>query len=322
MKDRYPNISLARFCWLLGITRQAYYQHGWRERVQGIEDELVLQQVLNIRTRHRRMGGRKLFELLEPFMLEHQIKMGRDALFDLLASNHLLVRRKRRSVRTTQSHHWLHKHPNLLAGLVPEGPNELWASDITYLRTPKGFLYISLITDVFSHKVVGHHIAESLESLETIQALQMALNQYRRSEKQLVHHSDRGVQYCSADYVKLLQENSIGISMTQSGDPLENAVAERINGIIKGEYMDLCQITNLAQGKQHLEDTVTLYNNERPHMSIGMLTPERVHTNSLITENLWKRKHQKLPPPPIAPDPKKGSLHEGQDNFLNFGSTE
>jgi putative transposase len=304
MKNRYPNISLARFCWLLGITRQAHYQHGWREQVQGIEDELVLQQVLNIRANHRRMGGRKLFELLEPFMLEHQIKMGRDALFDLLAANQLLVRRKRRSVRTTQSHHWLHRHPNLIGGLVPEGHNELWVSDITYLRTPKGFLYISLITDVFSHKVVGHHIAESLESIETIQALQIALKQYKPSGKQLIHHSDRGVQYCSADYVKMLQESGIAISMTQSGDPLENAVAERINGIIKGEYMDLRQITSLDKGQQCLEETVYLYNNERPHMSIGMLTPEKVHSNNIKTEKLWKSKWQrKVIPTPHSASP-------------------
>ncbi len=293
MKNRYPRISLARFCWLLGITRQAHYQYGWREQVQGIEDELVLHQVFDIRTRHRRMGGRKLFELLEPFMLEHQIKMGRDALFDLLACNHLLVRRKRRSIRTTQSHHWLHKHPNLIKEFISKGPNELWVSDITYLRTPKGFLYISLITDVFSHKVVGCHIAESLESLQTIQALHMALKQHIPSEKKLIHHSDRGVQYCSADYVKLLQEHNVAISMTQSGDPLENAVAERINGIIKGEYMDLCQVTNLIQGQQCLEESVALYNNERPHMSIGMLTPENVHSNNIKTEKLWKTKRQR-----------------------------
>jgi putative transposase len=300
MKDRYPKISLARLCWLLGITRQAYYQHGWREQVGSIEEELVLQQVLNIRTHHRRMGGRKLFELLEPFMLEHQIKMGRDGLFDLLASNHLLVRRKRRSVRTTQSYHWLRKHPNLIKEFVPKGPNELWVSDITYLRTPKGFLYISLITDAYSHKVMGCHIAESLESLETIQALRMALKQYERSEKELIHHSDRGAQYCSADYVELLQENNIAVSMTQSGDPLENAIAERINGIIKSEYMDLYQITNLTQGKQRLQEAVNLYNNERPHFSIGLLTPENVYSNNLEVINLWKKPRKVIPTPHSA----------------------
>jgi len=304
MKDRYPRTSLSRLCRLLGITPQAYYQHGWREQVESVEEELVLQEVLKVRARHRRMGGRKLYEMLEPFMLEHQIKMGRDALFGLLASNHLLVRRKRRSVRTTQSHHWMRKHPNLIKELVPQSPNEVWVSDITYLRIPKGFLYISLITDAFSHKLMGYHIAESLESLETIQALEMALQQYEPAQKQLVHHSDRGAQYCSADYVKLLQDNGIGISMTQSGDPLENAVAERINGIIKGEYMNLYQITNLAQGKQWLHQAVKLYNDERPHMSIGMLTPEKVHNNNIKTERLWKsKKYGKVIPAPHSACP-------------------
>jgi putative transposase len=308
MKDRYPKISLARFCWLLGISRQAHYQYGWREQVEGVEEELVLQQVLKIRTNHRRMGGRKLFELLEPCMLEHQIKMGRDALFDLLATNHLLVRTKRRSVRTTQSHHWLRKHPNLIKDLVIGGPGQLWVSDITYLWTPKGFLYISLITDAYSHKVIGYHIAESLESLETIEALHMALQQYQPGEKQLIHHSDRGVQYCSTKYVELLQEHNIAISMTQSGDPLENALAERMNGIIKGEYMDLYQITNLTQGKQCLIQAVNLYNRERPHMSIGMLTPESVHLNNLQTENLWKKQRKVISTPHPASLEKLGAV--------------
>jgi putative transposase len=295
MKDRHPKISLLRLCWLLGITRQAYYQYGWRSQVESIEGELVLKQVLTVRANHRRMGGRKLYEMLEPFMLEHQIKMGRDGLFDLLADNGLLVKRRRRSVRTTQSHHWLRKYPNRIKEFVPRSPNELWVSDITYLKTPKGFLYISLVTDAYSHKIVGYHVAESLEGLQTIQALKIALQSYKPSTKELIHHSDRGVQYCSADYVKLLQENNIAISMTESGDPLENAVAERINGIIKGEYMDLYKITNLSHAKQSLHDAVDLYNKERPHMSIGMLTPQNVHENNLKVENLWKRPRKVIP---------------------------
>jgi putative transposase len=295
MKDRHPKISLLRLCWLLGITRQAYYQYGWRSQVESIEEELVLQQVLTIRTNHRRMGGRKLYEILEPFMLDHQIKIGRDGLFNLLSDNGLLVNRRKRSVRTTQSNHWLRKYPNRIKEFVPKSPDELWVSDITYLKTPKGFLYISLVTDAYSHKIVGHHIAESLEGLQTIQALKMALQSYKQSAKELIHHSDRGVQYCSADYIRLLQENNIAISMTESGDPLENAVAERINGIIKGEYMNLIKIINLPQAKQYLHDAVYLYNNERPHMSIGMLTPQNVHQNNLKVENLWKRSRKVIP---------------------------
>jgi len=295
MKDRHPKISLLRLCWLLGITRQAYYQYGWRSQVESMEAELVLQQVLTIRAKHRRMGGRKLYEMLDPFMLEHQIKMGRDGLFDLLADNGLLVKRRRRSVRTTQSHHWLRKYPNRIRDFIPQSPNELWVSDITYLKMPKGFLYISLVTDAYSHKIVGYHIAQSLEGVQTIQALIMALQTYKQSAKALIHHSDRGVQYCSTDYVNLLQGNNIAISMTESGDPLENAVAERINGIIKGEYMDLYKITNLPDAKQYLYDAVCLYNNERPHMSIGMLTPRNVHENNLKVENLWKKPRKVIP---------------------------
>lgn len=303
MKDRYPKISLDRHCRLLGITRQAFYQHDWRAQAESVEDELVLQQVLNIRTNHRRMGGRKLYELLEPFMLEHQIKMGRDALFNLLAANYLLVKIKRRSVRTTQSHHWLRKYPNLAKELTLHGPDELWVSDITYLRTPNGFLYISLITDAYSHKIVGYHVAESLDGMETMQALQMALKNYKSTGKKLTHHSDRGVQYCRKDYVELLEKNNIDISMTQSGDPLENAIAERINGILKNEYMNLYKVTNLAQAKQCLDRAVNLYNNERPHFSIGLLTPENVHANDLKVENLWKKPRKVISTPhPASPD--------------------
>jgi len=289
IKDRYSGIGLGRLCWLLGITRQAYYQHYWRSESKSIAEELVLQQVLTIRSKHPRMGGRKLFSLLKPFMLEHQIKMGRDGLFNLLEAKKLLVKIKRRHVRTTQSNHWLRKYPNLIKGYTANGPNELWVSDITYLRTKNGFLYISFITDSFSHKVVGYNIADNMESLQTRLALKMAVEQYEGANKKLIHHSDRGSQYCCTDYVNLLNKNGISISMTESGDPLENALAERINGIIKEEYLDFYQIMDLNDAKRHLQNAVQLYNNERPHMSIGMLTPENVHVNNLQTENLWKK---------------------------------
>jgi len=307
MKDRYSNVGLIRFCWLLGITRQAYYQHYWRSEVKGIAEELVLQQVLTIRANHPRMGGRKLYGLLEAFMLEHQIKMGRDGLFDLLEANHLLVKRKRRNVRTTQSNHWLRKYPNLIKGYMVEGPNELWVSDITYLRTKKGFLYISLVTDGYSHKVVGYNIADNMESLQTRLALKMALEQYKDIGKKLIHHSDRGVQYCSTDYVNLLNKKGVSISMTESGDPLENALAERINGIIKEEYLDFYQITDLSEAKKHLQQAVQLYNNERPHLSIGMLTPENVHANNLKTKNLWKKPRKVISTPHSASPIGKGA---------------
>ena len=172
--------------------------------------------------------------------------------------------------------------------------NQLWVSDITYFKVAGDYLYISLITDAYSHKVVGYHLAETLETIETIQALQMALKELPENlPGQLIHHSDRGVQYCSETYVKLLQNNGIGISMTENGDPLENAVAERINGILKGEYLKHYQISTINQAKEQLQLAVKLYNEDRPHFSIGLLTPELVHSKNLITEKLWKNYYQR-----------------------------
>lgn len=239
------------------------------------------------------MGGRKLYELLGPFMLEHQIKMGRDALFDLLAANHLLVRRRKRRVHTTNSFHWLRKYPNLAKGFVPVKANQLWVSDITYWKTRTGFLYISLITDAFSHKIVGCQVAGTLEAVACVKALEMAIKDQNQPIEGLIHHSDRGIQYCSSGYVKLLQDNNIQISMTENGDPLENAIAERINGIIKEEYLDFYQVNNLAEAEGLLKQVVRLYNDERPHMSIGNLVPSQVHLTNQKTEKLWKNYYSK-----------------------------
>ena len=294
MKDSYTRISLVRICRLFGVTRLAYYQHFWQQEVTSIEESLVLSKVASIRADHRVMGGRKLYEKLYPFFLEHQIKMGRDALFDLLAANGLLVKKKRRRFITTFSNHWLRKWPNLIREMKTTGINQLWVSDITYFKVAGEYVYISLITDAYSHKVVGFHLAETLESIETLKALQMALQQLPQNlAETLIHHSDRGVQYCSETYVKLLQDNSIKISMTENGDPLENAVAERINGILKGEYLKHYSITTIQQAKDELQRAVRLYNEDRPHFSIGLLTPELVHSKNLITEKLWKNYYQR-----------------------------
>jgi putative transposase len=251
----------------------------------------VIKEVQNIRALHRVMGGRKLYEKLQPFLLEHQIKMGRDALFDLLAANRLLVRKKRRRIYTTNSHHWLHKWSNLVKDFTPVVPNQLWVSDITYWKISAGHVYISLITDAYSHKIVGYHVAPTLAAIESIQALKLALHSFEgcASQLELTHHSDRGVQYCAEEYVKLLQQHEIKISMTETSEPTDNAIAERINGILKDEYLSHYSVKNLAEAKELLDFAVKLYNEERPHMSIGMLTPQLVHHHQTKTENLWKK---------------------------------
>ncbi len=293
MKDNYPKVSLGRICRLFGITRQAYYQHYRTEENLSMEHELVITRIMQIRQHHRHMGGRKMYEMIAPFLMEHQIKMGRDALFDLLAAHQLLVRRKRRKIYTTQSFHWLRKYPNLIKDFIPATPNELWVSDITYWKISNRYLYISFITDAYSHKIVGYHVAESLEAVQTLKALQMALAALEGQPCHLIHHSDRGIQYCSAEYVKLLEDHNIQISMTQNGDPRENAIAERLNGIIKHEYLEDRTVDNRDEADKILSHSVELYNQQRPHMSIGNLVPDQVHQLNIKTEKLWKNNWKK-----------------------------
>lgn len=295
MKENFHHIGLARLCGWFGITRQAYYQESWKGIEVSIETELLLKEVQQIRKDHKRIGTRKLYEMLAPIMMEHQIKMGRDKLFDLLAAHHLLIRRRRRNIRTTFSNHWLRKYPNLIRNLVLIRPNQLWVSDITYWRVRQYKIYITFITDAYSHKIVGYNLAETLEALESLKALKMALQPFDGAVSHLVHHSDRGLQYCSQEYVKMLNKYDISISMTESGDPLENPVAERVNGIIKEEYLEPQGLRSIKGAVDYLHKAINLYNSERPHMSISNYTPDKVHfsTEPLDIKRRWKNYYSK-----------------------------
>lgn len=273
----YPDKGLVQLCRLFGLSRQAYYKHNWGALDRNKTGEIILKLVRKIRETHPRIGTRKLHQMLQPLLIEHEIKMGRDGLFNLLANNHLLIRRRKRRVYTTQSQHWLRKYPNLIKGMRIRGVNQLWVSDITYVRKRNGFLYLSLITDAYSRKVVGYHIAESLHAANTLEALKMALRLNNKPLYNLIHHSDRGIQYCSYDYINLLKTHHIRVSMTESGDPLENALAERMNGIIKNEYLFNKNIRNVNHARVLLTQAVDAYNNERPHSSIKMQTPNKLH---------------------------------------------
>lgn len=298
MKSNFSHIGLAKLCGWFGISRQAYYQNNWEGISTTVEEELILQAVKNIRAGHRRMGTRKLYEMLQPFMQEHAIKMGRDTLFNLLSANHLLVRKRKRRIQTTNSYHWLRKYPNIIRSFIPTGINQLWVSDITYWKLKSNPVYISFITDAYSHKIVGYQLANTMEAIESVKALQMALSGLEPSgHLDLIHHSDRGIQYCSHAYVKLLQDNDIKISMTENGDPLENAIAERVNGIIKDEYLETYEIDTIGEAKELLTAVVNLYNNERPHMSIGNLSPNTLHKakQEIKTKRLWKNYYRKKP---------------------------
>jgi transposase InsO family protein len=294
MKDSFKVISLANLCSWFGLTRQAYYQSKNRVEKDLIEQEILLDKIGDIRKDHKRLGGRKLFFKLEAFMDEHNIKMGRDAFFDLLRDNKLLIKQRKRHHVTTNSNHWMKKYPNLIKDIEPLGPNHIWVSDITYWKTKGGHYYISFITDAYSRKIVGYHVADTMEAIESATALKMAIKTLKISAKGLIHHSDRGSQYCSSMYVNILKKEGIKISMTENGDPLENAIAERINGIIKGEYLFDYPIKTLLNAKEVLKSVVKLYNEDRPHSSIGNAVPSKVHNNDTDIEikRLWKNYYQ------------------------------
>ena len=278
---------------MFGITRQAYYQYFWRESDYQIEEELLIQEVRNIRKRQPMIGTRKLYGMLQSFMIQHQIKVGRDALFELLASNGLLVRRKKKKAQTTFSSHWLRKYPNLIKGIEPTKPNQIWVADITYLETDIGFVYISLITDAYSRKIVGYHVADNLLAISSVEALKMALVNMPKNLENLIHHSDRGIQYCAQEYVNVLQDYQVKISMTQNGDPLENAIAERVNGILKNELLPNIKVKNLEHVQKLLKEIVLIYNDERPHMSIALLTPSQAHQLDGKLKRYWKSYYKK-----------------------------
>lgn len=249
-------------CSWFGVTRQAYYQNKHRVQQNLIQQEILLDQIKNIRKNHKRLGGRKLFFKLKGFRLEHGIKMGRDAFFDLLRENNLLIKQRKRYHITTNSKHWMKKYPNLIKEIEPLGPNHIWVSDITYWKIKGKHFYISFITDAYSRKIVGYHVADNMEALESAKALTMAIKTLNPDVTCLIHHSDRGLQYCSSKYVNKLKKRGIEISMTKNGDPLENAIAERLNGIIKGEYLFDYEINSLSKAKEVLTFVVKLYNED------------------------------------------------------------
>ena len=295
MKFNFKSINVADLCLWFGVSRQAYYQSKNRNLQVAFQEDLILQGIYSFRKNHPKKGGRKLFERLQPFLEEHNIKMGRDAFFDLLRSNNLLVKRRRSYHITTNSKHWMRKYPNLIRDIEPLGPNHVWVSDITYWKVKAQHYYISFITDAFSRKIVGYQVANTMEAAESITALKMAIKSLNPEVTGLIHPSDRGSQYCSSKYVRTLNKRNISISMTENGDPLENAIAERINGIIKGEYLYNYEIKDLAHARKVLQSVVNLYNEDRQHSSIGNNFPSAVHEGIYGKEikRLWKNYYRK-----------------------------
>lgn len=266
----------------MGISRQAYYQQVQAEQASQQCDVHVAELVREVRLRQPRIGTRKLHYLLRESMAEAGLKLGRDALFRTLKRMHLLVPPRRAFHKTTDSFHRFYKHPNLLKGesvtTVATRPEQVWVADITYVPTRERCVYLSLVTDAYSRKIVGYHVHASLQTEEVAEALKMALRG-RQGRLPLVHHSDRGIQYCAAAYQALHERHGLTCSMTDGYDCYQNALAERINGILKTEFL-LYQPADLAQARQMVAQSVLIYNHERPHLALKYKTPEAVHRAS------------------------------------------
>ncbi len=236
----------------------------------------MLQRVREIRSKQAKIGGRKLYNEIKPLLIEMGFKFGRDRFFDFLRRHGLLIRRKKKYVKTTNSRHRFYKYSNLIKEMAISKPNQIYVSDITYIRTLEGFCYLSLITDACSRKIIGYNLSRSLGIEGCMSALRMALRQ-KPQEAKPIHHSDRGIQYCSYDYTDLLKKNEIQISMTEQDHVYENALAERVNGILKDEFMLGETLRNYEIAKRLVKESIWIYNEERPHLSLDYDKPSMRH---------------------------------------------
>ncbi len=272
-------VSISEICSLFDLTRDAYYKFQKRK----IKKDAIAKKVVNLVNEERkdqpRVGTRKLYKALYSLFILEDLKVGRDKLFDILREHEMLVKRKKASCKTTDSYHRFHKYSNLVKDMEVTAPNQVWVSDITYIRTVNGFCYLALITDMHSRKIVGYDISDSLELAGCMRALKMALAKARPAAG-LVHHSDRGIQYCSNQYVEELKKRKIKISMTEENHCYENALAERVNGILKDEfYLDQCFFST-SHACTAAKNAIDIYNTKRLHLSLGYKTPDSVFKNA------------------------------------------
>jgi putative transposase len=276
-------------CNLFGIDRQVYYRKIKRHIIKQDKAQLVVNMVLEIRIQMPRIGSKKLYYLLSEDL--KILKIGRDKFIDILRANHLLIVPKRSYHITTNSHHRFRKYKIQLLDLQINKPEQVWVSDITYIGKREKPCYLSLITDAYSKKIVGFNVADNLNTESSLVALKLAVKQRKNKQIPLIHHSDRGLQYCANEYQKLLSKNDIQPSMTQNSDPYENAVAERINGILKQEFSIDKYNKDLPIMKQIIKETVAIYNEKRPHLSNHMLTPNQMHEQSKLIMKTYKTKN-------------------------------
>lgn len=293
IKEKHiTRMGVGPLCKLFGKSRQAFYQKKWYISEKEQQELVVLELVAQVRRELPGLGLHKLYKCIYQPLKSHNIKMGRDKLNTLLRDHGLLITRKRRNPKTTQSNHWFRRYPNLTKDLEVKQSEQLWVADITYICIGYDFNYLSLITDAYSRKIMGYCLHPYLSNDGCIEALKMALSG-RDYATPLIHHSDRGVQYCSFDYVMLLRQARICISMTENGEAHENPIAERVNGILKAEF----KLNQIFKSRTHallaVKGSIAAYNNLRPHMSCNYLTPMVAHLTDKPLVKCWKNRRTK-----------------------------
>ena len=279
------------FCALFGISKQAYYKKIKLDRKRTQVHEEAKKSVLELRRQLPGSGTRKLHYLLK----NKGISIGRDQLFCWLRSQGLLIYKKRRYTVTTNSKHWMRKHPNIIKCLAINRPELVWVADITYIDTAEDAnVYLHLVTDTYSKQIMGYELCNNMEAASTLKALEMAVKSRKYKNLPLIHHSDRGLQYCSKLYIDCLVKNNITVSMTETGSPYDNAVAERVNGILKDEFGLAEQLVNHREALLQVKESIYAYNFLRPHLSCHMLTPDQMHQQQTIKIKTYKKTQTSL----------------------------
>jgi transposase InsO family protein len=272
------------------ISRQGYYQLLQKQGKVDSDAKTIRKLVLQLRRSMPRIGGKKLYFMLKPELENLGVKVGRDKFFDILRREHLLVKRRKNYTRTTNSYHRYRKYDNLIQQIKIQRPEQAWVSDITYIRTRKGFMYLSLITDAYSKKIMGYELSDNLKTESSLRALNKAIKSRKYRSNPLIHHSDRGFQYCSPIYTQALESNKVSISMTTKYDPYENAVAERVNGILKNEFLLDQTFYNEKHAQKEVKRSIEVYNNFRPHLSCHYLTPNQAHNLGNYELRKWSNR--------------------------------
>lgn len=272
---------MARVAGMLGFSRQYFYKHCKEKKQRLVIEKDVLSLVHKERKILTGLGGKKLYHQIKPALAANEIKFGRDKLFKLSGEESLLIKPKRTYTQTTMSKHWLCKYPNLIKDLVADAPEQVWVSDITYIKSDEGNCFLNMVTDAYSRKITGYALSSNMDTTSMIKAYKMALKNRTTNNANWVHHTDRGLQYCSQEYVKLSNDNGIKISMTENGDPYENALAERMNRTIKEEFGLGRLLPSRQKAFRLTEEAVEIYNSYRPHWALKMKTPNEVHLQKI-----------------------------------------